>query len=52
MKKLISFKVLKSICGYGYPDGQRKYDCGHMDSETGKCRSRNCPVWKKLKETK
>jgi len=52
MKKLISFKVLKSICGYEYSEGQRKSDCDHIDSETGKCNPKTCPVWKKLKEEK
>ena len=45
MKKLISFKVLKSICAYEFNSFCERRDCGDL-----KCNSKTCPVWKKLKE--
>ena len=44
MKKLISFKVLKSICAYEFNSF-----CEHKDGGDLKCNSKNCPTWKKLK---
>ena len=44
MKKLISFKVLKSICAYEFDSV-----CEHKDGGDLKCNSKNCPAWKKLK---
>ena len=52
MKKLISFKTLKSVCCYEYQDENIKSICDHGGSGGKRCRSKNCPVWKKLKETK
>ena len=47
MKKLISFKVLKSICAYEFNSFCERKDCGDP-----KCNSKTCLVWKKLKEVK
>ena len=47
MKKLISFKVLKSICACAFDSV-----CEHKDGGDLKCNPKTCPVWKKLKKEK
>jgi hypothetical protein len=61
MKKLISFKKLKSICVfedaaiYTSPteDGRGSLysasTCTHKDGGDKLCCSKNCPIWRKLK---
>ena len=51
MKKLITFRTLKSICFHEYTDPFHSY-CEHVDAinDDMKCSSKKCPVWKKLKE--
>ena len=53
MKKLISFKTLKSICAFEYPNQPYISDCDHHANSEGKpCCAKNCPVWKKGEECK
>lgn len=52
MKKLISFKVLKSVCCYEYQDANINPICDHINGNASRCNSKNCPVWKKLKDVK
>lgn len=53
MKKLISFKQLKSNCAWEIIQNRgTMYDCGYLSSDRVKCAARNCPVWKRLEEVK
>ena len=49
MKKLISFKQLKSNCAWEIIQNRgTMYDCGYLSDDRVKCCARNCQVWKKL----
>ena len=49
MKRLVSFKELKSICIYEYP-GVPYHVCDHEKNNGNlRCSSKNCPVWMRLK---
>ena len=51
MKKLISFRQLKSNCAWEIIQNRgTMYDCGYLSSERAKCTAKNCPVWKNLEE--
>ena len=53
MKKLIKFRTLKSICAYDDIEEKATYCCHRLTTkEWVICCSKNCPVWKKLKEEK
>jgi hypothetical protein len=53
MKKLIKFRTLKSICAYDDIEEKATYCCHRLTTkEWVICCSKNCPVWKKLKEIK
>ena len=45
MKKLISFNVLKANCAYLYLTNN---ECCNKYNDDKGCKSKNCPVWKKL----
>ena len=58
MKKLISFKTLKSICvfedaSFIIKDGREQYynkpTCAYKGGCDKFCNSKNCPIWRKLK---
>jgi hypothetical protein len=42
MKKLVSFKILKIVCGFEWES-----ECLHQENEEKPCNSKNCPFWKK-----
>ena len=53
MKKLITFRTLKSVCDYGDISVNKTYCCfGFRVKGFIICNSNNCPVWKKLKEVR
>ena len=51
MKKLITFRTLKSICAFLYTNDCLT-ECENDNNLTEKCSDKVCPVWKKLKEVK